>query len=131
MQTVCTFCVGIGGLTVKIGRLVADLDQGKRAPLLGLDLAALIPVVRDAEGRTDVIAAAGRPYPEIVHPPLLNHDAVYDRTKTERKLGWVNTDEDEGGVVYRVRLNVAAVKKLYDPVWVHLTDSEKEKGEMK
>jgi len=107
------------GMRVVLGSISADLERGTRAPLVALDLAAVLPVCR-AVGDKKVICAACIPYENIEYPPYICHDAVYDRRKRKHKLGWVTSIDDEKGVRYLVWLEVTPILKLWDCVFLHL-----------
>jgi len=104
------------GMRVVLGQISADLDRGVRAPLVGLDLSAVLPVCRAAEG---VVCAICIPYENIKHPPYLCHD-IHDRKKKAQKVGWVTSTDNEKGVRYLVWLDVEAILKRWDCMWLHL-----------
>ena len=109
------------GLRVILGSLSADLEHGKRAPLVGLDLAAVLPLCRAVAGEDrDIISALCIPYENIEHPPYICCDIMYDKTKKPVKMGWVSSKDEEKGKMYLVWLDVAAFLKRWDCVFLHL-----------
>ena len=106
------------GVRIVLGILSADTEHGTRAPLVGLDLAAVLPVCKMVG--TGVLCAACVPYENIPHPPYLCHDIMYDKTKKAQKVGWVTSTETEKGVKYLVWLDVEAIRKRWDCVFLHL-----------
>ena len=112
------------GLRVTLGVILADLTHGVRAPLVDLDLAAALPLCRDRQ--VGVVSAVCIPYENIVHPPLLDHEAMYDRMKRKHKVGWITSEESEKGVRYLVWVEVAVVLKLWNHTYIHLHQETEE-----
>ena len=122
------------GLRVVLGSLSADLEHGKRAPLVGLDLAAVLPLCRAVGGTVaavgggerQIISAVCIPYENIQHPPYICCDIMYDKTKTPVKMGWVSSKDEEKGKMYLVWLDVAAFLKRWDIMFMHLHEPTSE-----
>jgi len=106
-------------VTVTIGALyyIAKSHQA----LVGLDVAALVPILRDAE--SEVVSAACLPKHDEEAPFIDNLDL---HTTDHKKIGYLYSDSDHRGKIYQVRLDVATTLKRFDIVWCHLHDPHKE-----
>jgi len=100
---------------------IGSLAYNERAGnvLMGIDLAALLPLCRETE--QEELCAYCNPRVEI-EAPYIQADIALDLKTKRIVLGWVCTSDDAvGSVKYAVRLNVGVILKRYDCVFVHLS----------
>ena len=103
-----------------IGSLVHEDKSGHS--MLKIDLCTLIPLCRSLAGQAEgMLEGSGRPYDSIPDPPLVQVDWQICRQRGKRvKMGYCFTqDFPDGGIVYQVRMDVGAVLKAFDMLFLH------------
>lgn len=107
---------------VTIGSIHYDAKRDNS--LVGLDLAALLPVCRKTEMKE--LCGWCRPLIEITDVPYLLGD-IQVTLKTKRiKVGWLMSSDDEHGrVVYAVRLDVETILSRWDRIFLHVHPTNK------
>jgi len=100
--------------------VVGSLNYDPRAgtSLVGLDLAALLPILRETEAKE--LCGYCEPAIEIDEPPYIQADIQWCLKTKRIKLGWICSDSDATGeVTYAVRLDVEALLKRFDCIFIH------------
>ena len=98
---------------------VLSYEDKRDNALVGLDLAAVLPVCRSTE--LSELCCYCVPRIEFDSPPYIQAD-IQVCLKTKRiKIGWIfSSSNAEGKVSYGVRLDTKAILDRWDTVFLHL-----------